>query len=171
MQFKCNRKETCICEFQKCAGCQLSFYCSKACQISAWVTHKETCRQIREGPRKNINFLQSYLHALTIFFTIADHDLSPREVKSLAQLACHEARPVLDCYADKPNTFTDISIHVQYRDSFVRGSKGSKAKIELKGTNDPEARRETERKSIRCSVKVTYLWNKKHRTVNFTECI
>jgi hypothetical protein len=41
-------RECCHCsasgyKYKKCAKCRLAFYCSPACQIKHWPTHKETC--------------------------------------------------------------------------------------------------------------------------------
>lgn len=102
---------------------------------------------------------------------IAEHNLNPREIKGLAQLAFYQARPMVDYYFDKADMFTDVVVQVNFRDSFVPGTKGSDANIEIRGCNNLEARQNAVRKSVRCSVKVTYIWNKKCRTVQFDECI
>ena len=32
-------------DWRLCAGCKASFYCSRACQHSHWLQHRETCQQ------------------------------------------------------------------------------------------------------------------------------
>lgn len=44
---QCQKEEQSEREFQKCSGCHLVYYCSRACQKSNWKVHKKICKKQR----------------------------------------------------------------------------------------------------------------------------
>ncbi|KLO04095.1 hypothetical protein SCHPADRAFT_947982 [Schizopora paradoxa] len=44
----CSVKETQYCQFPKCGGCEMRFFCSKKCQREAWVQHRGECYKMRD---------------------------------------------------------------------------------------------------------------------------
>ncbi|KLO05253.1 hypothetical protein SCHPADRAFT_896409 [Schizopora paradoxa] len=95
------------------------------------------------------------------------HDLNARELKSLMQLALHQARPSVYEHLGNTDTYTDIIVHVQYRDSFRLDAKGSEVKIEVTGNITVEGHADRKPESLPCVLKVTYVWNNEERTVHF----
>jgi hypothetical protein len=39
-------------EMSKCAGCDVTRYCSRQCQKEAWPEHKEECRRLQVEKKK-----------------------------------------------------------------------------------------------------------------------
>ncbi|KAF9042001.1 hypothetical protein BDZ89DRAFT_1090120 [Hymenopellis radicata] len=127
--------------FQKCAGCQTTLYCSKACQTLAWKEggHKSMCKMKQQERREGK--LQSITKSDSAFF----HDLATRD-------AFHH-RPLLQRLAQKehPNVkHSEFIICIDYTVlppkyslSLLADYEKDQPKMSLNGSTNAEARNDS----------------------------